>query len=721
MSGGRFDFDDGGAFCGGWESGKAHGHGVCTGPQGQGRYAGSWSHGFEVAGVYTWPSGNTYAGHWADGKRHGLGVESKGRWIYRGEWTHGVKGRYGVRMSQSSVARYEGIWSNGLQDGYGIETYTDGGTYQGQWAGGMRHGYGVRNSVPYGLASVVRSPLRTSLSSLRSEQTNGSVVGPVGGGAGGSLRSGDDAGSAVGSRGGFVLTGVHHSDSEQQGGKAGGKRGGGGLFRRGSLLGSLKFRRSDSKASLSSERSKRSSFRSEAGMSAISSAASDGTSLAVSLGEPETELFDSEVEANTTETYTGEWKGDKRSGFGVSQRSDGLRYEGEWLANRRNGYGRTSYPDGRSEEGKYRQGTLTRGKRRSLVPLRASKTRAKVERAVEAAQRGAAVAKQKAEIAISRAAHARVKAEAADMASQTAHEASSIALELAAELSPGFLSQGRKGDEDEDEDEYEMEDDDAPVERPPSTELYRKGTTPPPNQSPAGSLGPTPPPSPRSRSAHANPPAITAAARGAGRGVLKPEPERPGARRAVNADGPGVPNGKQGARGRTTDAVPPKGLAGQSDGGGGGGSRREPRTRYQIEMKPLRRRDGLQHRASERRQKEEVVSGYHGYAICHSPTAQTDIRRQNQVGDNGHHDGKAVPVGGNPGSDKGSNPGPTQQQSNARTAPNPNWKGGGEVDVVETVEVVEFVDEGMSSSSVLVAMVMLLVLGFAVLFVHILT
>ena len=41
------------------------------------------------------------------------------------------------------------------------------GTYQGQFTNGMRHGYGVRQSVPYGMAVVVRSPLRTSLSSLR--------------------------------------------------------------------------------------------------------------------------------------------------------------------------------------------------------------------------------------------------------------------------------------------------------------------------------------------------------------------------------------------------------------------------------------------------------------------------------------------------------------------------------------------------------------------------
>lgn len=127
MTGGRFDFDDGGTYCGGWEDGKAHGHGICTGPRGQGEYSGSWNNGFEVVGVYTWPSGNVYQGYWAQGKRHGLGVESKGRWIYRGEWTHGFKGRYGVRQSLHTPARYDGTWSNGLQDGYGIETYGDGG------------------------------------------------------------------------------------------------------------------------------------------------------------------------------------------------------------------------------------------------------------------------------------------------------------------------------------------------------------------------------------------------------------------------------------------------------------------------------------------------------------------------------------------------------------------------------------------------------------------
>jgi hypothetical protein len=50
--------------------------------------------------------------------------------LYRGEWTQGFKGRYGVRQSATSNAKYEGTWANGLQDGYGSETYADGGEYQ---------------------------------------------------------------------------------------------------------------------------------------------------------------------------------------------------------------------------------------------------------------------------------------------------------------------------------------------------------------------------------------------------------------------------------------------------------------------------------------------------------------------------------------------------------------------------------------------------------------
>ncbi|KAI1890087.1 hypothetical protein AGOR_G00169600 [Albula goreensis] len=430
-TGGRFDFDDGGSYCGEWEDGKAHGRGICTGPKGQGEYSGSWSHGFELLGVYTWPSGNTYQGTWAQGKRHGIGVENKGKWVYKGEWTHGARGRYGLRESMGSGARYEGTWSNGLQDGYGTETYSDGGTYQGQWVGGMRHGYGVRQSVPYGMAAVIRSPLRTSINSLRSEQSNGAAllhsdgVAVTAGGAGvGAAAAG---GSPAVSRGGFVL--MAHSEAELL------RRKRRGLFRR-SILSSLKLRKSESRSSITSQHSKQSSFRSEAGASA-SASASDANST-TSLGEAEGELSvaEDDLDATTTEVYAGEWRNDKRAGCGVSRRSDGLCYEGEWASNKRHGYGCTTFPDGTKEEGKYKLNVLVSGKRKNLIPLRASKIREKVDAAVEAAEEAANVAKQKAEIALSRMAHAQGKAEAAVGVAMKAQEESRLARVTAKQYSP---------------------------------------------------------------------------------------------------------------------------------------------------------------------------------------------------------------------------------------------------------------------------------------------
>ena len=87
----------------------------------------SWSLHWSSIDCFLCFSGSYFEGHWQNGKRHGLGVESRGKWLYRGEWTQGFKGRYGVRQSTSTPAKYEGTWANGLQDGYGSETYADGG------------------------------------------------------------------------------------------------------------------------------------------------------------------------------------------------------------------------------------------------------------------------------------------------------------------------------------------------------------------------------------------------------------------------------------------------------------------------------------------------------------------------------------------------------------------------------------------------------------------
>ena len=52
---------------------------------------------------------------------------------------------------------------------------------------------------------------------------------------------------------------------------------------------------------------------------------------------------DEHLDASVTETYLGEWKNDKRAGFGISERSDGLKYEGEWFNNKKYGYGVTTF------------------------------------------------------------------------------------------------------------------------------------------------------------------------------------------------------------------------------------------------------------------------------------------------------------------------------------------------------------------------------------------
>ncbi|XP_059473412.1 junctophilin-1 isoform X2 [Neocloeon triangulifer] len=421
INGGRFDFDDGGTYCGGWEDGKAHGHGVCTGPKGQGAYSGSWHFGFEVSGVYMWPSGSTFEGQWQNGKRHGLGVETRGRWLYRGEWTQGFKGRYGVRQSATSNAKYEGTWANGLQDGYGSETYADGGTFQGQWLRGMRHGYGVRASAPFGLASHYRptKQLRASMTSLRSDNGAGGVTDP----ATERDRRVDD------SRGGFVLKARSDDPPVRRRSLVESSKN-----LKKSILQGLKMRKQRSTGDLE-KRGTSASLRSTG--SSASWVSTDSAHSAVTAGS------DEQMDTNVTETYMGEWKNDKRSGFGISERSDGLKYEGEWFNNKKYGYGVTTLKDGSREEGKYKNNVLiTSHKKKHLFLIRSAKFRERIDAAVNAAQRASKIALQKADIAISRTATARGKAELADMAAEHAREDSDIARATAKQFAPDFQQPG---------------------------------------------------------------------------------------------------------------------------------------------------------------------------------------------------------------------------------------------------------------------------------------
>jgi junctophilin len=110
------------------------------------------------------------------------------------------------------------------------------------------------------------------------------------------------------------------------------------------------------------------------------------------------------LDNNVVETYMGEWKADKRTGFGIAERSDGLKYEGEWFNNNKNGYGVTTFRDGSKEEGKYKNNVIMSDKRKpsKLFLLRSSKFRDKMDVALTNAMKYASTAQQKAEIAMAR-------------------------------------------------------------------------------------------------------------------------------------------------------------------------------------------------------------------------------------------------------------------------------------------------------------------------------
>uniref|UniRef100_A0A1I8ETX9 Junctophilin n=1 Tax=Wuchereria bancrofti TaxID=6293 RepID=A0A1I8ETX9_WUCBA len=408
MNGGRFDFDDGGTYCGGWEEGKAHGHGVCTGPQGKGEYAGAWHYGFEVSGVYTWPSGNTYQGQWQNGKRHGLGVEQRGRWIYKGEWTQGYKGRYGHRLSITSQARYQGTWSAGA--------------YQGQWLRGMRHGYGIRKSAQHSVAAKFRSRSRTnaSLTSLRSEYGEGEES---------EKKNYDETNE---NRGGFVLKACSKAPTRR---RSLSERS---LAVKRTILSGLRIKKQHSTGDIH-QHVTTGSLRSSGSTVSCTSDESEHRQGRENLIVSE----EKQIEPNTTEVYKGEWKNDKRCGFGVGERSDGLKYEGEWFNNRKCGYGITTFRDGRREEGKYKNNVLIcSNRKKGLLFVRSSRLKERVGNAVEAANRAATIAQQKADIAVSRTATAKERSEQADYIALQAREDADTARMCAKQFAPEFRQPG---------------------------------------------------------------------------------------------------------------------------------------------------------------------------------------------------------------------------------------------------------------------------------------
>lgn len=299
---------------------------------------------------------------------------------------------------------------------------------------GMRNGHGVRKSVHYGSASRYRSKdVKDSLTSLRSEDEDERVQ-----------RERDRRFDE--NRGGFVL----HSKSDfgEENHSSGGF---GGLVngllrrRRNSLSGQSQERRVSLRKKIMSKltkqksvndiddvnqsirgastarNNKKSSFRSTSSNNSVDSRSSNRTAPPnVGMAGMSSTLMSRNVmqddgdhsfisqdenciDENCVEVYMGEWKQDKRSGFGIAERSDGLKYEGEWYNNKKNGYGVTTFKDGSKEEGKYKNNVLVTDKKKSkLMLLRTSKHRERIDKAVNTALRAAQMAQQRAELAMAR-------------------------------------------------------------------------------------------------------------------------------------------------------------------------------------------------------------------------------------------------------------------------------------------------------------------------------
>ena len=257
----------------------------------------------------------------------------------------------------------------------GLFFYTTG-TYEGQWIKGVRHGYGVRKSVPYGRAAMCRLPntRKTSLTSVRSEVESSdhpppdpndplADEGPV---------------SHPSARLGFFLKEKGDETTANQNSGA---------------------NRNQSPLTAAFEAATRESANRQ-GADGGKTHGDDSGGEVNADGSPKTSKVEI-VPDTAVETYSGEWRNDKRSGFGVATRSDGLRYEGEWSNNCKNGFGMTTFCDGTKEEGCYKNNVLQApGKRLAL--LRAAKLREQVESAVASAQRTSQIALQKAGIATSR-------------------------------------------------------------------------------------------------------------------------------------------------------------------------------------------------------------------------------------------------------------------------------------------------------------------------------
>lgn len=150
--------------------------------------------------------------------------------------------------------------------------------------------------------------------------------------------------------------------------------------------------------------------------------------LASALEDPSSNSAPIAVTLNNAQIYEGEWKDDKRHGYGVLKIVGHHTYYGQWKDNMRSGYGVMIYgEEKRKEEGQWQRGKLVQELKRKKLSLKTRQLEAKVNQAHMCALQSAETARNKADLAEGRASTANAKSRQAVRAAQQAAKDAEIA------------------------------------------------------------------------------------------------------------------------------------------------------------------------------------------------------------------------------------------------------------------------------------------------------
>jgi junctophilin len=144
------------------------------------------------------------------------------------------------------------------------------------------------------------------------------------------------------------------------------------------------------------------------------------------------------------ELYKGEWKNDKRHGYGLLETSDGYKYIGQWCENMRQGLGIATYPDNTKLEGEFLNDLFTSSvKKQSSIKSLVTRFRQRIQITCEAAMQAGDLSVQKSHMSLSRAAAARDRGLEAAAAGERARQEAVVAKRRARDLiqrTPNSLS-----------------------------------------------------------------------------------------------------------------------------------------------------------------------------------------------------------------------------------------------------------------------------------------